>query len=77
MTTNEVIPQLRTPGVVAADLGEPLHRVLHVLRTRPHIRPTARAGRLRLYDREAVAMVRYELNAIDARRCSGRGDRHE
>lgn len=34
-----------------------------------HIRPSAHAGTLRPYDRRAVAMVRHELNAIDARRC--------
>jgi hypothetical protein len=34
-----------------------------------HIRPSARAGTLRLYDRKAVAMFRHELSAIDARRC--------
>jgi hypothetical protein len=62
-------PQLITPGVIAAELGVPLHRVLHVLASRGHICPSARAGTLRLYDREAVAMVRHELNAIDARRC--------
>lgn len=45
----------------------PLHCVLRVLATRPYIRPAARAGTLRLYDRRAVAMVRHELNAIDAR----------
>jgi hypothetical protein len=62
-------PRLITVGVIATDLREPLHRVLHVLATRQHIQPTARAGTLRLYDRRAVAMVRHELNAIDARRC--------
>ncbi len=62
-------PALRTPGVIARELGEPLHRVLHVLATREHIKPVARAGTLRLYDRQAVAMVRHELNTIDARRC--------
>jgi hypothetical protein len=62
-------PQLITPGVIASELHEPLHRVLHVLATRQHIRPCARAGTLRLYDRRAVAMVRHELTAIDARRC--------
>ena len=65
MLTTE--PTLITPGVIAADLSEPLHRVLHVLRTRPHIRPAARAGRLRLYSRSAVGMVQHELNTIDAR----------
>lgn len=68
---HDPIPKLRTPGVLAADLGEPLHRVLYVLRTRRHIRPTASAGRLRLYDRDALAMLRHELNAIDARRANG------
>jgi hypothetical protein len=68
MTCPESIPKLRTPGVLAAQLGQPLHRVLHVLRTRHHIRPAARAGRLRLYDRDALAMLRHELSAIDARR---------
>jgi hypothetical protein len=63
-------PKLITPGVIAAELHEPLHRVLNVLATRPHIRPAARAGTLRLFDKAAVAMVRHELNAIDARRRS-------
>ena len=62
-------PKLITPGIIAQELAEPLHRVLRVLATRKHIRPSARAGTLRLYDRKAVAMVRHELNAIDARRC--------
>lgn len=61
-------PRLITAGVIASQLGEPLHRVLHVLRTRRHIRASARAGTIRLFDRESVAMVRHEINAIDARR---------
>jgi hypothetical protein len=69
MSPSTAIPRLITPGVIASELGQPLHRVLRVLATRPHIRPLARAGTLRLYDRRAVAMVRHELNAIDARRC--------
>lgn len=67
MTNQEVVARLRTPGVLAADLDVPLHRVLYILQTRAHIRPSARAGRLRLYDREALALIRHELNAIDAR----------
>ncbi len=70
-------PQLITPGVIAKELDEPLHRVLHVLRTRQYIRPSARAGTLRLYERKAVAMVRHELNAIDARRGGCRNSDHE
>ena len=67
------IPNLRTTGVLATDLDVSLHRVLHVLRTRRDITPSARAGRLRLYDREAVALIRHELNAIDARRDDAKG----
>lgn len=64
-------PRLTTPGIIARKLGVPLHRVQHVLRTRTHIQPAARAGNLRLFDRRAVAMIRHELNAIDARRKGG------
>lgn len=60
-------PQLITPGVIARQLGEPLHRVTYLLRTRSHIRPAARAGRLRLFDHAAVACLRHEVNSIDAR----------
>jgi len=64
-------PRLNTPGVIAQRLGVPLHRVLHVLRTRRHIQPAARAGRLRLFDREAVDMIRRELRRIDRDRSGG------
>ena len=61
------IPQLRTPGVIAAEVNAPLSRVLYVLRKCSHIRPIGRAGCLRLYDREAVTLVENELLAIDQR----------
>jgi hypothetical protein len=61
-------PRLITAGVIATELHVQLHRVLHVLATRQHIRPSARAGTLRLYDRRAVTIVRQELSAINARR---------
>ncbi|GMV26415.1 MAG: hypothetical protein AMXMBFR58_24460 [Phycisphaerae bacterium] len=63
---------LLTAGRIADRLHEPLHRVLHVLRTRSHIAAVARAGTLRLYKYEAVAMVRHELDSIDAKRGEGR-----
>jgi hypothetical protein len=66
MTTREDVPKLRTPGVIARELGEPLHRVLYVLQTRTFIAPSARAGRLRLYDLQSVALIRHALNAMDA-----------
>ncbi len=63
-----VVPKLITPGVIAKEIHEPLHRVLNILGTRSHINPVARAGTLRLYDDEAIALVRHELREIDARR---------
>jgi hypothetical protein len=66
--TTKPTPKLITPGVIASEVKAPLHRVLHVLATRPHIQHAARAGTLRLYERAAIAMVRHELCAIDARR---------
>jgi hypothetical protein len=61
-------PQLRTPGVIAEELGVPLSRVLYVLQKRSQaIRPIGRAGVLRLYDRAAVETVRSELQAMDQR----------
>ncbi len=66
----KTIPRLITPGVIARRLRQPLHRVAHILRTRQHIRPMARAGMLRLYDPNAIAAVRHELSAIDARRAA-------
>ena len=61
--------QLMTSGLMAEELGVPLPRISYVLSTRKHIQPSARAGIIRLYDSTAVAQVRHELNAIDARRC--------
>jgi hypothetical protein len=63
-------PKLITSGLIATELGVPIHRVIRVLATRTHIRPVAYAGNIRLYDRQAIAQVRHELTAIDARRCN-------
>lgn len=76
MTVENLPPKLITPGVIATEVRAPLHRVLHILATRPHIQPAARAGTLRLYDRAAVAKVRHELSAIDARRQARKAVRH-
>jgi hypothetical protein len=56
----ENTPQLRTPGVIAAELDAPLSRVLYALR-KHGIKPIGRAGILRLYDRAAVDIVRKSL----------------
>ena len=64
-------PKLVTVGVIASELGVSVDRVCRVLRTRQHIRPAAYAGNTRLFNNAAIAQVRYELNAIAARRGEG------
>ena len=73
---SEQVPQLVPPGVIATEVGEPIGRIAYILSTRRHIRPTARAGIIRLYSREAIAQVRHELNAIAARRADGKAVAH-
>lgn len=60
-------PRLDTPGQIGRKLGVPTHRIQYVI-ARRGIRPSAYAGRLRLFDREAVARIRHAINAIDAKR---------
>jgi hypothetical protein len=60
------LPQLRTPGVIAAELDQPISRVLYVLR-KYCIKPIGRAGVLRLYDRSAVDAVRDAIRQMDRR----------
>lgn len=62
--------RLRTPGVLASELGVPIHRIQYLLATRSHIRPAAMAGRVRLYDRDALEALRREL-AVIAHRAEG------
>ena len=62
---------------MALELGVPIHRVQHIVTSRPFIKPIATAGGMRLWDSEAVAMVRHELAAIDARRAQSRAEREE
>ena len=61
-------PQLITVGVIAAELKVPVTRVSQILRSHPPIQPRAYAGNVRLFGNDAIAQVRYELNAVAARR---------
>ena len=63
-------PVARTAGWIAMELLVPIHRVQYIIRTRG-IRPIAKAGNTGIYDREAVARIRHEINAIEARRAGG------
>ncbi len=74
LTARDEAPRLITSGVISQETGQPLHRVLWVLKTRPDIRPAAYAGIIRLFTRSAIARVRHELNAIDAKRSTQGGN---
>jgi len=77
MTPETPPTRLLTPGRIAKALGIPPYRVRYVLETRPHIRAAALAGNVRLFDRDGLAQIRHELNAIDARNARRGGPRDE
>jgi hypothetical protein len=56
-----------TVGEIASRLGQPLHRIEYVIRSR-HVRPTGRAGNSRVFTEEDVAQIAAELSAIDRRK---------
>jgi len=59
------------PAIQLAEiLGVPVHRVRHILHTRSHIKPAVTVENLRFYRPDALAMLRHELNADDARRAA-------
>lgn len=63
---------LFTPGGIAEQLQVRSTRVNYVLRTRSEqIRPFALAGRMRLYDAEAIDKVRKAIDLLDAERRLG------
>jgi hypothetical protein len=64
---------LVTAAEIALRLGQPLRRVQWVLATRPHIRPAALAGTVRVYSTVAIAQVQDEIDRMDERR-KGAGD---
>ena len=53
-----------TIGAIARELGEPVHRVQYVVKTRA-IEPEAMAGNLRIFPPEAVERVADILRTID------------
>lgn len=62
-------PGLFSVGDICRRLNEPLHRVKNILETRP-VHPVARLCNYRLFNAEALAKIRHELAAIDARRAA-------
>lgn len=63
----EHVPRLATIGALAQRFNVPLHRIEYIVRSRTYIKPQARAGGVRCFGDEAVAQIRHELRAMDAR----------
>jgi hypothetical protein len=59
-----------TVGEIARRLGEPIHRIEYVLRTR-NIRPSGLAGNCRVYAERDVERIAAELQRIDTRKGGG------
>ncbi|MDY7109450.1 MAG: hypothetical protein SYC29_12510 [Planctomycetota bacterium] len=59
--------ELLTSGDIARRLGRDAAQVRHILNSRSAIKPRQRAGITRLYDCNALKLVRDELEAIDGR----------
>ncbi len=57
---------LPTVGEIARRLGESLHRIEYVIRSR-HIKPASRAGHVRVFAEADVAHIADELRLIDTR----------
>jgi DNA-binding transcriptional MerR regulator len=63
-----------TVGEIARRLDQPVHRIEYVIRSRL-LRPTGRAGQVRIFTEEDVAFIAGQLQQIDARQ--GRDDTPE
>ena len=57
---------LMTVGQIARLLKQPAHRITYVISTR-RIMESARAGRLRVFDLQAVDQIRQAIAAMDAK----------
>lgn len=55
-----IAPSMPTTGEIARRLGQPLHRVEYLIRTRC-IQPAAWAGNSRVFCEEAVQLIAREL----------------
>jgi hypothetical protein len=66
-------PIMTTIGEIARRLGEPIHRIVYVIRAR-RICPSGWAGNARVFPEEAVDAIALELQRIDAAK---RGDQDQ
>ena len=66
------VPAVPTVGEIARRLGQPLHRIEYVIRSRD-IQPTGRAGNIRVFTDADVDRIAGELRRIDAEGGAGNG----
>jgi hypothetical protein len=62
MNTASLMP---TIGIIAERLGEPLHRIEYIIRSR-NIQPSGRAGNARVFTEADIDRIDAELRRIDA-----------
>ncbi len=58
------VPAAPTVGEIARRLGEPVHRIEYVIRTRG-LKPVSRAGHAGIYSEDNVQYIASELRHID------------
>ena len=66
------VPVVPTVGEIARRLGEPVHRIEYVIRTR-QILPNGRAGNVRIFTDADVSDIAAELRRIDEQRSDDHG----
>ena len=54
-----------TIGAIANRLGEPVHRIEYIIKTRS-IQPVGRAGNCRVFSEDDVAFIAAEIRRIDS-----------
>jgi hypothetical protein len=62
-----IIPLMPTVGEIARRLGEPIHRIEYILRTRA-IQPTGWAGNARVFSEADVEFIASEVRRISGER---------
>ena len=62
---SDCVSAVPTVGSIARRLGEPIHRVEYIIRSR-NIQPSGRAGNCRVFTDADIAYIAAEFRRIDA-----------
>jgi DNA-binding transcriptional MerR regulator len=69
---SEKLSSALTVGEIARLTNEPIHRIEYLIRSR-NIQPVQRAGNLRVFSADDLAILKKEIKQINLRK----GERHE